>query len=439
MKKSLFILITFVLLGFGLQAQIAQTIVSQGAGSTAGVSNLALQSNSTGDLNYIATGDDGDLVIYSNGFDESFRLSDNDFSLFFPGTRHMFDSGASNADKAVISHSPAFSTWGLNYKDDVDAFNFAQSLTTTTPALHVRIGNGNIGIGNEAPTQRLEVTAPGANGIRITGNDTGDTRLAISNGGGNHFLFDDDSDAHTLKLESGSQAIEFNVAGPNPAAQINNFTAATSADNNMTVGYSSTAGLTKLYVDDPKSTTSSMWAIIGDSGAAGATGARYGVRGAAVSTTGNRYGVYGDAAAQTGSWAGYFAGNLYYTGTFTSTSDARLKKNIASASYGLETVLAMKPKTYEFKADEQPKGLNLSTGKQIGFLAQDLEALMPEVVSTNNHIFFDNPGEVDTGSSEMEIKSVNYIALIPVLTKAIQDQQEIIQALEARISELEQN
>ena len=64
--------------------------------------------------------------------------------------------------------------------------------------------------------------------------------------------------------------------------------------------------------------------------------------------------------------------------------------------------------------------------------AQDLEQEFPQVVNTT--IQTDADGEV---AIDHELKSVNYEALIPVLTKAIQEQQEMIKALEARVAELE--
>ncbi len=41
-----------------------------------------------------------------------------------PGMISMFASGTSNADRMVLSHSPAFPRWGLKYEDSLDRFVF---------------------------------------------------------------------------------------------------------------------------------------------------------------------------------------------------------------------------------------------------------------------------------------------------------------------------
>lgn len=99
---------------------------------------------------------------------------------------------------------------------------------------------------------------------------------------------------------------------------------------------------------------------------------------------------------------------------FLQSSDVRLKTNITPLRYGLQTVLAMKPVSYKMKSDMQ--------SIEIGFLAQDMEKLVPEVVVSP-----ENDG----------LKAMKYSSLIPVLVQAIQDQQKIIESLENRIKLLE--
>lgn len=101
---------------------------------------------------------------------------------------------------------------------------------------------------------------------------------------------------------------------------------------------------------------------------------------------------------------------------FLQSSDVRLKTNIHPLQYGLQTVLAMKPVSYNMKADIQ--------NRELGFLAQDMEQLVPEVVVSPQ------------GDG---LKAMKYSSLIPVLVQAIQQQQTIIETLEKRIKQLEQN
>ena len=114
-------------------------------------------------------------------------------------------------------------------------------------------------------------------------------------------------------------------------------------------------------------------------------------------------------------------------------SVAKLKDNVRTLEAGtLDKLMRLSPKTYTWKKDAQYDFLNLKDRQQIGFLAQELEAEFPEVVQTTTQT--DADGEV---AVDHELKSVNYSALVPVLTKAIQEEQEMIEALQARIEVLE--
>jgi hypothetical protein len=86
-------------------------------------------------------------------------------------------------------------------------------------------------------------------------------------------------------------------------------------------------------------------------------------------------------------------------GTISCSSDRNLKKNILGLSYGLEDVMKLNPVAFNWNFDGETKD------KSLGFIAQDVEGLIPGLVATD----------------ENGIKSLNTIGLIPVLTKAIQE------------------
>ncbi|MFA6048100.1 MAG: tail fiber domain-containing protein [Parcubacteria group bacterium] len=91
-------------------------------------------------------------------------------------------------------------------------------------------------------------------------------------------------------------------------------------------------------------------------------------------------------------------------GTITCTSDVNLKKNIADSGYGLDAVLSLRPVEYNWKYQSD------GTTKTIGFIAQDVEGVMPQLVITDAEGY----------------KELNTIGMIPVLAKAIQEQQTMI-------------
>jgi hypothetical protein len=69
---------------------------------------------------------------------------------------------------------------------------------------------------------------------------------------------------------------------------------------------------------------------------------------------------------------GTLKGYLTNSGTFTNTSDLAYKKDIADIQYGLADVLKMRSVFYRTKDYDEP---------QIGFIAQEMELIIPEVVS----------------------------------------------------------
>jgi len=108
--------------------------------------------------------------------------------------------------------------------------------------------------------------------------------------------------------------------------------------------------------------------------------------------------------------------NFYFVNAYT-PSDVRLKENIRSFSNGLEIVNNLKTYNYNYKADKDKKAT-------IGIMAQDLERLLPQLVS-----------KADNGEESL---SVNYIGLIPVLVNAVQEQQKVLDKQKLKIEQLEE-
>ena len=109
--------------------------------------------------------------------------------------------------------------------------------------------------------------------------------------------------------------------------------------------------------------------------------------------------------------------------TVQSISDVRTKENIVNATEGLDVITALRPVRFDFK-----EGFGNERKNQLGFIAQEIETVFPDAVDVWGES--DNPDE--------PYKSVGPAALIPVLVKAIQEQQAIIQTLTDRITALEQ-
>jgi len=118
-----------------------------------------------------------------------------------------------------------------------------------------------------------------------------------------------------------------------------------------------------------------------------------------------------------------YQGTVYATSTtISSLSDERLKENITDLDKGLADILKLKPRRFDWKAEE-------GSGKTgvTGFIAQECEeAGFEEFVDT-----------VDFSETIKNVKTFGYGGLIPALVKPIQEQQDIIKDLKSRIETLE--
>ena len=101
----------------------------------------------------------------------------------------------------------------------------------------------------------------------------------------------------------------------------------------------------------------------------------------------------------------------------SSVSDEKFKENIEDISYGLDTVKALKPRNFKWKDTKE---------NSIGFIAQEVQPIINEIINEP----LESPEGLENGMS------INYSALTAVLTKAIQEQQAIIEDLQKQINEV---
>ena len=121
----------------------------------------------------------------------------------------------------------------------------------------------------------------------------------------------------------------------------------------------------------------------------------------------------------------YSNGNLVNTNnSYGAISDAKLKENVTDATPKLEKLNQVRIVNFNMKGDEQ---------KQLGVIAQELEQVFPGMVEESPDR--DKDGN-DLGTTT---KSVKYSVFVPMLIKAMQEQQAIITTLTARVAALESN
>jgi hypothetical protein len=111
--------------------------------------------------------------------------------------------------------------------------------------------------------------------------------------------------------------------------------------------------------------------------------------------------------------------------SYGSLSDSKLKENIVDATPKLDKLMQVKVRNYNLKGDYEKF-------KQIGVIAQELETVFPSLI--------EETADKDAEGNDLgtTTKAVKYSVFVPMLIKAIQEQQAIITDLKSRIEALEQ-
>ena len=136
----------------------------------------------------------------------------------------------------------------------------------------------------------------------------------------------------------------------------------------------------------------------------------------------------GYGATDNGAYKLQVNSQIFATNATIATSDLRFKENIQPLDKGLEIINKLKPVKFNFISTTEN---NFSEFDEIGFIAQDVEGALSTELFAKAVVKKIDEGKEDSPLGLMTEK------LIPILTKAIQEQQALIKALEQRIINLE--
>jgi hypothetical protein len=411
------------------------------------------------------------------------------YNAGMPGSPNWIQLEDSNAWSRTGNSSTTPSTAAIgttvnnNFIGTTDAKDWVMA-TNSLERARITSG-GNVGIGTSAPASKLDVrgvTAIGPNGAynggyssdynMHVGNATNSTNGGImivaggSTGGTGKLSFDRGSnsdgrgriwyDNSTDKLQFGTTALM-----------------RMTIDNVGKVGIGTASPTTILHV----STTSlaiaridaglnSQSEIVFANNGSGTGGGGFGVGRDYMGTGAHNFFVYDNVATATrllidntgnvgigtttpGSkldvnGTSNFNGNMTITGTVAITgsgtvtgtwtsSDQMFKTSIDSLSNAVEVINQLKPKSYYYDTANfnGPNKFQFSSAKQYGFIAQEVETVLPELVSNNTR-----PAVLDSAGNtivpEYHYKALNYVELIAFLTKGIQEQQNKIDSLKTK-------
>ncbi|MCK4500831.1 tail fiber domain-containing protein, partial [Candidatus Babeliales bacterium] len=135
-----------------------------------------------------------------------------------------------------------------------------------------------------------------------------------------------------------------------------------------------------------------------------------------VVTSGGTVGVR--TASPGSTYALYVTGNAYATGTW-SGSDKRWKKNISPIPSSLDKITGLSGVEFDWRTDEFPDH-DFDSGRQIGFIAQDVLKVLPELVKQDDKGYY----------------SIEYSKVVPVLVNAVKEQQQQIDKQQEQINML---
>jgi hypothetical protein len=364
----------------------------------------------------------GGAVFNETGADVDFRVESDtvDHALFVQGSDGFVGIGTSSPSTALhvdsltaaktvtIARSTTSEAVNLSEMQDYNALqilnktsgsylNFAgnasnsqiqaQSDASTAEDIALNPYGGNVGIGDTSPVAPLTIKGRGTFFTNV-----GDFGM------GNNLYYDSVSDRWERLTASAGAAVYLTggalffvnttAGGATGDAVTETERMRVNASGNLLVGTTSEfSGSTKLEV-------------------------QYGLTVKHSNTIGQGRNIYMDDSSGTLKfYDGYNVASLSSAGAWTNASDIAYKENIVDTEHGLDVVKLLQPRDYTLKSD---------SSSQTGFIAQELETHLPQFV------------DGDEGE-----KGVNYGQLTAVLTKAIQEQQTLIESLTARITTLE--
>jgi hypothetical protein len=281
------------------------------------------------------------------------------------------------------------------------------TVLVATPSGNVGIGTSNPGtqlnIVNATPTSSsldaiLDISNNIDSNFRIlnTGSSASDKRAAIGTSTGTSLAFHT-GNAEKMRITSGGNVC-INTTTPIGSSR-------------LTVVGQTAGGITGFFLDSPGD-TSLYWYSFGNSIQIESRNAAGNVfRNICLAAPGGNVGI-GMGGTQP-SYRLQVNGGVAGVGGYVNWSDARLKKDVKPLVDSLKNILSLNGITYNWDKSSSTS-INFDDENHIGLLAQDVEKILPQVVSTTK----DNFGT----------KAIAYSDLVPVLIEAIKELNAKIEA-----------
>jgi hypothetical protein len=250
----------------------------------------------------------------------------------------------------------------------------------------------------------------------------GDLWYKVDDGSFNVYYVDEDNTAQWVEIVGGSGAASVAAAGSASEVQFNN-TGVLDGDAGLTYAvagptlsvkgfpFDAQTGLALQLLGPGKTITATTGTFFGINSANAYAGKMIDVQ----NNDSVKFSVASDGATYIATLVSN--GAVYSnSGTLTNSnpSDQNLKQNIQAMIGGTVFVNELNPVSFEWKSEAN------GTGTKYGFIAQEVQQVIPEIVSTDS-----------TGTIGLDT-----VSMIPFLVKAIKEQQEVINTLKVEIQNI---
>ncbi len=333
----------------------------------------------------------------------------------------------------------------VNYKTGTTALWFTGVAGTNTD-FRIRNGagtdyvfvaqtSGNVGIGTTSPAYKMDVVGDisvNSNKVILAGgnnylqNVAGVTRLVGFNGG---VLGGTVPDVDIIKWNWNGSTPSVNINGAVDMNSTLNVAGVATLASNLTV-----AGTVGIGTTTP-STFGKLHVAGGNIAVDGGStlGLKW-VNGNTLQADIFRFGAVDNRLYVTNNGNGNLTGVYLASGgvSWVSTSDKRLKENIRETTYGLDAVLKLSVKEYNYTTTKEKDN-------HIGFLAQEVYKVIPELVAKGDDGAYQGSANAEEAAKTgFRPWGVDYAGFTPILVKAIQEQQLQIADLKSENEQLKQ-
>jgi len=348
------------------------------------------------------TADTDDQIDFKIGGTDVATLTNS--HLVLKGTTPKITIGDGGEEDTALIFDGNAQDFYIGLDDSADDLVIGTGSTVGTNSLFVIENGGNVGIGETVPLGKVHIKNGDSGASSVSGDKD---ELVIENNG--------HAGITTLATDSTESGMFFGHTSDTRAGEIYTRLDTTT----MTIGTRMSGGLVTFLSDNGSERMridSSGGFLVGKT-ADNQASTGFQITGSNLHNVTSTNSGTGSSTFMVHDGSGLnfyvnFTGQVFYRVALSNLSDQRLKENVIDLDKGLDDILKIKPRRFDWIEGEGEKN-------QTGFIAQELEeAGLEELVSHYK------------GASLDDAKAVNQVGLIPILVKAVQELSEKVKKLE---------